>query len=123
MRQYIINLTDNLIGKHRLDRKQKFLNGEEVLRKFYEATIENDVAQMSPETLGKIMCSLEIGDVMISQEEFRLKCLFWGDGRDMLNILVTFFLARVIYDRLKPWSQESGAVPYRRGVQTATPRA
>ena len=70
MSKYIENLTDNIINKNNywitFGRLQKqrgtFIDlvGDELER--------NEVRNMTGETLGKIMCSIETGDVMIGKK-------------------------------------------------------
>lgn len=71
MREYIVNLTNNLIGKHGFDlmfesmkaRAKQDKEGSDWEREFVRwvaVTISSgDVREMSPKTLGKIVCSVE----------------------------------------------------------------
>ncbi|MDO8633074.1 MAG: hypothetical protein Q7K38_00790 [Candidatus Wildermuthbacteria bacterium] len=101
MRQYIVNLTDNLIGKNRYDEIVRRIGiGNEFVRHVKIDLECGDVRNMSPETLGKIMCSFEVGDVVASQLELFEGVHFSGDCEEMLRELVSLCLAYVIRDRL-----------------------
>ena len=119
MREYIQNLTDNLIAKNHYDVVDLKLRGE----KNYPASLVDhvkldlaagDVRKMNPETLGKIMCSLETGDVMANKQELLVDNLgFGGDCEDLLRELVSLCLAFAIRDRLDNYSGFSLVPPYR----------
>ncbi len=113
MRAYIVNLTDNLIGKHHFDKMAEtmakdwggFLN-------FVKMSLEtHDVREMNPETLGKIMCSFEVGDVLANKEQLFQKIYFAGDCEAMLRDLVAVCLAFAIADRLDPEAEFGTLVP------------
>lgn len=74
MRQYIQNLTDNLIGKNRYDEIwwKRIQNADEFLRYIKTDLETGDVRDMKAETLGKIMCSFETGDVMASSRVYKV---------------------------------------------------
>ena len=114
MRQYILNLTNHLIGKHKFDEMRESLTGPNLNEKFREHVQLNlevdDVMEMNPATLGKIMCSFEIGDVMSSH--LGKEVYFNGDCEEMLRDLVARALAYVITDRLDP-VQPNNVPPYR----------
>jgi hypothetical protein len=78
----------------------------------------SDVADMSPETLGKIMGSLELGDVMASKAELLGNLHFSGDCGDMLRELVAICLAYAIAERLELDEFRMNDVPvYRRAKE------
>ena len=104
MRTYIDNLTDTLIGEHSFqsifmkletdsDHRVEFV---EVAKHILE--FEN-VACMSPETLGKIVCAFESGDVLSLHSKDEVK--FTGDCSLMLRELVAVFLAYAIDKKLR----------------------
>lgn len=103
MRKYIENLTDHLIRKNGYeDILERLDNNKEEFLKFVKLDLEaGDIKDMNPETLGKIMCSLETGDVMASGKELFEKVHFAGNCEEMLRELVALCLAYVIRDRLK----------------------
>lgn len=116
MREYIVNLTNNLIGKNNYDEiwaHRSRLGGYEGFLKHVKVDLENcdDVRNMNPETLGKIMCSFEIGDVMSSHPGREV--LFTGDCEQLLRDLVATCLAYVIRDRLDP-DRPTLLPPYKR---------
>lgn len=101
MRQYIVNLTNHLISKNRYDQIfYKIGNSDEFVRHVKLDLDSDDVQSMSPETLGKIMYSFEIGDVMANKEELFNGVSFSGDCEEMLRELVSLCLAYAIRDRL-----------------------
>lgn len=103
---YIQNLTDNLIGKNCFDRMWKDHYYHEGVGFFKHVRNDllccADVSKMSPETLGKIMCAFEVGDVVASKKELFDNITFSGDCEEMLRELVAVCLAHVIVDRLNP---------------------
>jgi AraC-like DNA-binding protein len=106
MREYIQNLTDNLIARNHYDKVDLKMRGEQNYPNNLVDHIKwdlatGDVRKMNPETLGRIMCSLETGDVMASKKELLVDNLgFAGDCEDLLRELVALCLAFVIRDRL-----------------------
>ena len=102
MSKYIENLTDNIINKNNywitFGRLQKqrgtFIDlvSDELER--------NEVDNMTGETLGKIMCSIETGDVMIGKKELFDALHFAGGCGDLLREIVSRCLATIIWDRL-----------------------
>jgi len=106
MREYIQNLTNNLIAKNHYDQVDLRLRGEQNYPNNLVDHIKwdlaaGDVRKMNPETLGKIMANFEIGDVMASKKELLVDNLgFAGDCEDLLRELVALCLAFVIRDRL-----------------------
>lgn len=110
MRKYIVNLTSNLINKNRYDEIFARMNNPSEFLTHIALDLESDdVKDMSPETLGKIMCSFEIGDVMSGHPGKEVK--FSGDCEDLLREIVSICLAYVIRSRLNGESK----TPYRRG--------
>ena len=72
MKEYIVNLTNNLIGKHGFDlifESMKATNPSGHTQQFFKLvhmTIgSNDVRDMSPETLGKVICSIDGDEIPI----------------------------------------------------------
>lgn len=103
MRQYIVNLTNNLIGKRNYDELwDKCQNNEKFIAHCQMDLYCGDVLTMNPETLGKIMASFEIGDVMASQKELLHELHFSGDCEDVLRELTARCLAYAIMQRLEP---------------------
>jgi hypothetical protein len=113
MRKYIVDLTNELIAKNNYARsfKTTFLGKE---RKSFLHFVKNDlnfgaVNEMSPATLGKIMCSFEVGDV--AAEHPGKGVPFSGDCEVMFREMVALCLAYVIRDRLDPNEQEGCGIP------------
>jgi hypothetical protein len=106
MRKYIKDLTDNLISNNRYDMIAERLIAEGNVALFIahiKLDLEAcDVAKMRPETLGKIMASFEVGDVMTSREDLFESLYFGGDCESLLRQSVALCLAHVIRDRLNP---------------------
>ncbi|MSU55616.1 MAG: hypothetical protein EXS46_03730 [Candidatus Taylorbacteria bacterium] len=104
MRKYIDDLTDNLIGKHKfavlfdrsLDVREHDVDFVDASRHILE---HDDVAQMKPETLGRIMCGFEIGDVMTAHPGKEVT--FAGDCECMFREIVALCLAHAIYQKLQ----------------------
>lgn len=123
MSPYIVNLTNHLIGKNRFDgvfgQIGHCIDGlDDFVKHVKIDLLHGDVRDMSPETLGKIMCSFERGDVQTSS----LNIGFSGDVGEMLRELVSLCLAYVIRDRLDRQSAaDMGFPPYSRTArETAT---
>ncbi len=119
MREYIKNLTDNLISKNRYDEVDLRLRAESSLTSLVEyvkVDLEaGDVKNMNPETLGRIMANFEIGDVMASKADIVEWIHFNGDCEDLLRELVALCLAFVIKDRLDCAPENERLIPvYRR---------
>lgn len=105
MREYIVNLTNNLIGKfryhemfHRMSSKEEFISHVQ-----HDLAI-TDVADMSAETLGRILCNLKSGDVWAGKKDLIDRLHFNGDYEDLLRELVAICLAYVIKERVDPQS-------------------
>jgi hypothetical protein len=119
MRPYIVNLTNNLIGKNRFDRVPMYLPGRPLIEWVKEELQIGDVADMSPETLGRIMGSLQIGDVMASKAELLGDLHFGGDCEGMLRELVAICLAYAIAGRLESAETRMKDIPaYRHAKET-----
>ena len=95
---YIHNLIHNLIHKngyaHLYERLHRFDFVQHVKNDLYAV----DVAEMNPETLGKIMCSFDTGDVMATRQDLFSGVTFGGDCEDFLRELVALCLAYAIWD-------------------------
>ena len=101
MRQYIVNLTGNLIGKNNYDALAQKIGLTDKFIEHVKSDLEaKDVRKMSPETLGRVMCSLEVGDVMATKEQLCRSVHFAGDCEEMLRELLSLCLAYAIRDRL-----------------------
>lgn len=101
MRQYIVNLTNHLIGKNRYDETFYRIGNPDKFVGYVKTDLEaGDVQIMSPAQLGEIMCSFEIGDVMAGKKDLFSGVHFGGDCEKMLRELVSLCLAFAIRDRL-----------------------
>lgn len=107
MRQYIVNLTNNLIGKNRYDEVfHKLRNSSDEFIEYVKCDLETgDIRDMNPETLGKIMCSFELGDVMATKKELFQRVTFDGFCEDMFRELVSLCLAYAIKERFDNFRQ------------------
>jgi hypothetical protein len=124
--KYLTDLTNNLIGIHRLDkvwRRHEKGGHLEFLTRVSMVLETQDVSNMNPETLGKIMCSIDIKELMIKPEDELLTILeggfnsifFCGDGEKTLRRGVAICLAYLIWGRLDPSvASKSRLEPYRR---------
>ncbi len=115
MKQYIINLTNDLIKRHRLN---TFYCGHSSLTQKPEfitsakGRIASSICRMSPSKLGAILGDLENGDVIASREELLEHLTYAGNCLYTLQDLVATALAYVVYSRLGPASKELGFPPY-----------
>lgn len=101
MKQYIVNLTNHLIGKNRFDETSYRIGNLEKFVEHVKTDLEaGDVRTMSPAKLGEIMCSFEIGDVIASKKDLFNGVHFGGDCEELLRELVSLCLAYAIRDRL-----------------------
>jgi len=116
MREYIVNLTNNLIGKHGFDLMFNSMKAEnlaegwqEIFAKLVRSTISpRDVRKMSPETLGKVMCSFEEDELPSCYNPG----LFFGKPDQYLKNIVSYFLAWSIRCRLEVTDgAEHGKIP------------
>ena len=109
MREYIVNLTNNLIGKNRYDEIYRRLGNKDEFLKHVRLDLEaDDVRTMSPEKLGQIMCAFEIGDVLSAHPGKEVT--FSGDCEELLREIVSICLAYAIRSRL----DEGSRTPYTR---------
>jgi hypothetical protein len=107
MREYIVNLTDNLIRKHHFDAVWR-QSRSNFLYHVFMTLMTDDVNEMKPETLGKVMCDIGLED--ISSSWLLKETGFVGGGcEDLLRNLVSRALASVVRDRLDGHSLQ----PYR----------
>ena len=101
MKQYIVNLTNHLIGKNRYDETfHRIINSERFTEHVKTDLEAGDVRTMSPAKLGEIMCSFEIGDVLAGKKDLFNGVHFSGDCEELLRELVSLCLAYAIRDRL-----------------------
>lgn len=114
MREYIVNLTNNLIRKNRYDELFTKMNnpGEFLAHVTFELESQ-DIHAMNPEKLGTIMCSLETGDVIARKHELLGSLNFSGDCEETLRQFVALCLAYVIRERLDPHPTSPTVVPYK----------
>ena len=114
MEQYIVNLTDDLIRRNHYDRvrpERMLGNRVRFVERVKDELETGDIRKMNPETLGRILCSLHIGDVMAAKQEIIGSLHFAGDCEDLLRELVATALAFVIRDRLDPTMPEMSDIP------------
>jgi hypothetical protein len=116
VQQYIVNLTNDLIRRKHYDIMPPELimtnaNRERFRERVKDDLEQEDVRKMNPETLGRILCSLHIGDVMAKKQELIGNLHFAGDCEDLLRELVATALAFVIRDRLDPTMPEMSDIP------------
>lgn len=117
MRKYIVDLTNDLISRNRFDRACDLMAGNKItfLKQATMDLLIGDVAQMNPATLGKIMASFEVGDVMVNRQEIFEHVTFSGGSEDFLREIVSFFLAAAIFERLEQEPSRNPEIPaYRR---------
>jgi hypothetical protein len=111
---YLQNLTDQLIGTNNLDQLWNRAPDQDTFLEWVELGLEVDeVGDMRPETLGKILCSFEVGTIMITREELFNELRFAGDCEQTLCHLVSRCLAYLIRSRLDG-STVRGIQPYTR---------
>jgi hypothetical protein len=119
MEQYIVNLTGNLIGKHHFDDAKKILtDADAFLNHIQLELLLDDVKYMVPATLGEILCSFGIGEVMASH--LGKEVGFAGDCEGMLRELVARALAYVIRDRLDETRPNQNVPSYVRGKKVVS---
>ncbi len=120
MRKYLIDLTTSLIQKHRFDDDMGRLlsgwsiavsNESEFLAHVAQALEISALWDVTPERLGHMMASFELGEVMATQEEIFKHVRFSGGCKDFLRQQVAFFLACVIRDRLNPTADTIKHIP------------
>ena len=104
-KEYIKNLTENLIGKNRYWEVPKRIPDKKKLLRHIKLDLEcGDVQDMKPETLGKIICSFKEGAVAMTQAEIFEGIHFSGNCGEMLRELTAVCLAHVIVARLEAWN-------------------
>ena len=117
MKQYIVNLTNHLIGKNRFDETfYRIGNPDKFVERVKTDLEAGDVRAMSPTKLGEIMCSFEIRDVVASRKELFNGIHFCGDCEELLRELVSLCLAysireRLSEDRLRGIPKWEGRIP------------
>lgn len=111
MTQYIVNLTNNLIRKNRYNHTHPFR--ENFIKDVAKDLLITDIMDMSPETLGKILCSIQTGEVLSTKEELFGYVHFNGNCEDTLRELVACCLAHVIQERLNPHTANEDIVHFR----------
>ncbi len=91
-----------MIGTHHFDQIGKHIKNRADFLNHIKLSIEaGEVKDMRPETLGKIMDSFEIGDVMATKRDLLEGLSFAGDCGEMFRELVALCLAYVIRERLE----------------------
>ncbi len=118
MREYLVNLTNALIGKHRFDAADAIFTREEMFAYTKGCLEVEEISKMNPETLGHIMASFELGDLMVSKQELFSSLHFGGDGEALFKELVATCLAHAIVIRFHAEEAAGYGVPaYRRGKE------
>lgn len=116
MRQYIVNLTNNLIGKNGYEELYHQYDDLRLFLELVKLDLETgDVGAMSPAKLGQIMCSFEVGDVITSKSELLGHVRFAGTCEQMLRELVSIYLAYVIKERLAGFNHTG--IPQRKSLE------
>jgi len=106
MRAYIANLTDNLIGEHRLEQMFYGSSSSGEFLKVIDPLLLHAVQHWSPETLGKVIASVE------QLECPSLDIAFMTDTVRYLRTLAAKLLARSILYRLEvACGKNHGKVP------------
>jgi hypothetical protein len=101
MREYIRNLTNDLLGNGCYTTlADDVITRQQLLEIIRTDLQEGAVRYMRPETLGRIMCSFDSED--IPSNHLGHEVMFAGDCNGMLRELVALALAYVIVGRLKP---------------------
>lgn len=101
MRQYIINLTDHLIGRYNLEQAFGRRKDKETFIEDVKFVLDVDaVGEMTGQRLGHIMSSFEVGDVPATQAELMRYVSFAGDCDGFLRQIVSTSLAYTIEARL-----------------------
>lgn len=120
MREYIVNLTTSLIRLKHLDAYAKSWKHEkEGLPASLYGIVMRAVVKMTPQTLGKILCSLEPTDVRYQlPEQFEFPYNFEKE----LPEVVGWCLACAIADRLDDGPDRNKCVPVYLTPSTKDPR-
>lgn len=123
MRQNIVNLTDQLIQRHRLDEAWK----EKGDRFGFEVDVEKllrrtSLKDMKGPRLAEIYAYFEVTDLTLEQHdgdlhEFAELC---SDPEAFHRAIDAFFLARIITNRLDP-EMASRVLPYRKANRNSQP--
>jgi hypothetical protein len=112
--QYLVNLSNSLIGSNRYDEKARsYLDRRPQFRKQLAVDLSIcEVSEMKPAKLGEIMAAFDVGDVMATKEEIFELVHFAGDCEEMLREIVSVCLAFYIDSRLN--DKHPSIPPYRR---------
>ena len=94
MDQYLQNLTDNLIGKYKFAQHASEMDFFD-LERFVDATLQVYSSELSPQTLGRIMCSFSA-----EAKGNRAEVTLGMSGEEALRHQVTVGLSNVIRSRL-----------------------
>lgn len=109
MREYIKNLTTSLISMHELDAYAKdWKYDKEGLPTSLYGVVMRSVSEMTPQTLGKILCSLEPSDV---RHQLPAPFEFPYNFQKELPEVVGWCLASAIADRLDAGPDRNKTVP------------
>jgi hypothetical protein len=104
MKKYIVDLTNTIIRENHLDHMFDRCKAEnskpETFLSITQMLVETSIRDMRPETHGKILGSLEIGELWVKPDELRNNLRFFGDAKAMLRDLTAWALTYVIRDRL-----------------------
>lgn len=123
MTPYLVSMTDGLIGGNTYDQYfQRNPNREDFLRDVTSFLRLDEVEEMRPETLGRIMGSFGVGVLSTTKEELFSNMHFAGDAVEILRSAVAFCLAVVIYDRLNPAAENPNVPPYPLSRKKPAPR-
>lgn len=122
MREYLVDLTNHLIGRHGFDQYvvANMFDEAGIFRHIALVLETDDLSKMRPETLGKILGSLELGNVLLSKQEIVDRLYFAGDPVDLLRNIVACCLASVICTRLtgdKELLRDVKVPPYKRAAK------
>lgn len=111
MQKYLINLTNQLIDQHRYDAVYAAagcprINSPEFGLFFHPLKLDIEIqflARVSGATMGRIMCSLDTGDVLAQGSDFLREGAFpfTGDCRQLQMHITATCLAYAIYARLR----------------------
>lgn len=114
MNKYVVSLTNNFIGAFHFDEAYKLMPLE-VFMTFAKQCLlgASELRDMSDETLGKLMCSFEAGDMRTTKAELFRSVDFDGTSREMVREMAAFYLACAIIERLNEHRSEC-VPPYRR---------
>jgi hypothetical protein len=116
MIDYILGLTEDLIGQYRLDDINETNSPDETLKHTVRCLRTGAVAKMNGSTLGLIMDCFEAGDVVVSSDEIMEHVKFTGNGSAMLRDMVAVCLAYTIMNRFNP-NREPGIPGYPRNAK------